>query len=123
MVKYLTRKNSTYWYRRKISGFGEIVFSLKTKSYEIALLRHSYIDFRIKQLIYSGTLERMTVKEIRQLIDKYKHYMLTEEYNDFEEMRDKELTVSIDGKKYGDHTKQALAYAINRYHSIVGFTS
>ncbi len=115
MLKYLTKKNNTYWYRRKLLGFGEVVFSLKTKDYSIAVVRHSYVDHKIKSLIQKGIFEKMTVDEIREIIDKYKTYMLNEEYNDFEDQRDKELTVKIDGKQYGGHTDKALEYAIKRY--------
>jgi len=118
MVKYLIRKKNTFWYKRKIKGFGEVVFSLKTKNYQVAFVRHSYVDYQIKRLIYKGTFESMTVKEIRAIIDKYKNYMINEEYNDFEDIRDKELTITIDGKKYGGYTKQALDKEIKRYEQI-----
>jgi hypothetical protein len=125
MIKYLAKKNHTYWYRRKINKFGKIFLSL----------RHSYIDFKIKELIYKGAFHTMNVQEIRALIDKYKIYMIEEEYNDFEELRDKDLEIEIQGTKfeelrdkdleieiqgtkYGAHTKQALDYAINRYIQI-----
>ena len=58
MIKYLTTKNETYWYRRKVKVFGEIVFSLQTKNYNKALLRHSYIDFKIKTMLYKGLFKR-----------------------------------------------------------------
>lgn len=118
MIKYLAKKNNTFWYRRKINKFGEILLSLKTKNYDIAILRHSYIDFKIKELLYKGAFKIMTVQEIRELIEKYKTYMIEEEYNDFEDLRDKDLEVEIQGKKYGGHTKEALNYAINRYIQI-----
>ena len=118
MIKYLAKKTHIYWYRRKVNKFGEILLSLKTKNYDIAILRHSYIDFKIKELIYKGAFHTMTVQEIRALIDKYKIYMIEEEYNDFEELRDKDLGIEIQGTKYGGHTKQALNYAINRYIQI-----
>lgn len=118
MVKYLVKKQHNYWFRRKVGKFGEIVFSLKTKNYEIAVIRHSYIDYKIKKLLHKGIFEIMTVDEIRKIIDKYKTYMINEEYNDFEDTRDRELTISIDGKKYGGHTYQALEQEIKRYESI-----
>ncbi len=118
MVKYLLRKNITYWYRRKINNYGEVVFSLKTKNHDIAMLRHSYIDYKINQLIYKGSFNTMTVSEIRQIIAKYKTYMIEEEYNDFEDMRDKDLSVTLNDKFYGGHTSEALDYAINRYKTI-----
>jgi len=118
MVKYLVRRDNHFWYRRKIKGYGEVVFSLQTKNHNIALVRHAYIDFQIKKLMYKGAFELMTVQEIRKLIDKYKIYMIEEEYNNFEDIRDKELTVNIEGKTYGGHTREALGYAINRYKAI-----
>ena len=118
MVKYLVNKQKTFWYRRKITGFGEIVFSLKTKSYNKAILRHSYIDYKIKSLIYKGNFETMTVEEIRNLIKKYKEFMINEEYNEYEEKRDEELSITINDKYYGGHTKEALEYAIKRYQGI-----
>ncbi len=77
MVKYLTKKQNMYWFRRRIESFGEIVFSLKTKNYDIALIRHSFIDYKIKKLLHKGTFNIMTVKEIRNTIEKYKTYMTT----------------------------------------------
>jgi integrase len=118
MVKYLIRKNITYWYRRKINNHGEVVFSLKTKNHDIALLRHSYIDYKINQLIYKGSFDTMTVSEIRQIIAKYKTYMIEEEYNDFEDTRDKELSITINGRNYGGHTAEALEQEIQRYKTI-----
>ena len=118
MVKYLLRKNTTYWYRRKINNYGEVVFSLKTKNHDIALLRHSYIDYKINQLIYKGSFSTMTVSEIRKIISKYKTYMIEEEYNDFEDIRDKDLSITLNDKFYGGHTREALDYAINRYKTI-----
>lgn len=118
MIKYLTRKNTTFWYRRKINKFGEVLVSLKTKNYEQAIIRHSYIDYKIKNLLYKGLFEQMNVKDIRELIDKYKTYMIEEEYNDYEDQRDKDLTIEIDGEVYGGHTKEALGAAIEKYKKI-----
>ena len=118
MVQYLVRKGHTYWFRRRICHFGEIVFSLKTKNHAKALIRHAYMDYQIKKLIYKGSFEAMSVNEIRELINKYKTYMINEEYNDYEDMRDKELSVTINGSKYGGHTQEALSHAIERYQKI-----
>jgi HEPN domain-containing protein len=118
MIKYLTKKNNTFWYRRKIDKFGEILLSLKTKNYDIAVLRHSYIDFKMKELAYKGAFNNMNAQEIRHLISKYKNYMINEEYNDFEELRDKELEIEINGKKFAGYTKQALENKINFYLNI-----
>ena len=118
MVKYLTKKQNMYWFRRRIESFGEIVFSLKTKNYDIALIRHSFIDYKIKKLLHKGTFNIMTVKEIRNIIEKYKTFMIEEEYNDFEDTRDKELTITLNGKKYGGHTYQALEQEIQRYQTL-----
>lgn len=101
-----------------MKGFSEVVFSLRTKSYDKAVLRHSYMDHKIKSLIYKGIFKTMTVQEIRILIQKYKDYMINEEYNDFAEQRDNELSVSINGKHFGGHTKEALDHAIKRYEVI-----
>lgn len=60
----------------------------------------------------------MTVSEIRKIIEKYKTYMINEEYNDFEEIRDKELTITLNGKNYGGHTAEALEQEIQRYKNI-----
>lgn len=118
MIKYLVKKQNTFWYRRKITVYGEIVFSLKTKNYDKAILRHSFIDYKIKSLVYQGKFETMTVQEIRNLIEKYKTYMLNEEYNDYENKRDEELSINIDGKFYGGHTQEALDVAIKKYKVI-----
>ncbi len=118
MIKYLLKKHLTYWYRRKVKNFGEIVFSLKTKNYDIAVIRHSYIDHQIKKLIHKGLFETMNASEIKELIDKYKQYMLTVDYNEFEEQRDKELSITVNGVFYGGHTAKALNHAVERYRNI-----
>jgi len=68
MLKYLTLKNRTFWYRRKIKGVKEIVFSLKTKNYDLAIVRHSYINYKINYLITQG-IEFMSDDEIKIIID------------------------------------------------------
>jgi integrase len=118
MINYLTKKKTTYWYRRKIKDYGEVLLSLKTKDYNKALIRHSYFDYKIKRMIYKGLFEKMTVLEIRELINKYKNYMIEEEYNDFEDQRDKDLSITLDGEFFGGHTKEALGFAVDRYGTI-----
>lgn len=118
MIKYITKKNTTYWYRRRVKNYGEVLVSLKTKDYEKALIRHSYFDFKIKNMVYKGLFEKMTVDEIREIINKYKTYMIEEEYNDFEDQRDKDLSITLNGEFFGGHTKEALGYAVDRYNSI-----
>jgi hypothetical protein len=51
MIKYLIKRENNFWYRRKIKNYPEIIFSLKTKNYDVAVLRHSFIDFKITDLI------------------------------------------------------------------------
>ena len=118
MVKYLCKKNTTYWYRRKIKGYPEILLSLKTKNYSLALVRHSYITLQINQLIYQGAFETMTKTEIEEAINSYKRYMLENTYCKFREMRDREHTINIEGKTYGGHTEQALRHVNDRYQEI-----
>jgi integrase len=118
VLKYLTKKNNTYWFRRRISKTKEIVLSLKTKDYNKAILRHSYIDFKIKELIFNGVLEKMTVSEIRKIVDKYKSYMINNEYNEFEDKREKEISMEIDGTFFGGHTKEAVKQKINQYENL-----
>ena len=71
MVKHLTKKGYTFWYRRRMGKKGEIVFSLATKNYDLAILRHSYIDYKINQLILKGAIETMNTAKIREIIDGY----------------------------------------------------
>jgi len=118
MVKYLIKRKNTFWYRRKIKQVGEIIFSLKTKNYDTAIVRHSYITYKINFLMAQRRFHLMTVQEIREIINKYKTYMLTEEYNDFEDIRDQELSIEKDGQIYGGHTPEALEHAINKYRVI-----
>ena len=118
MVQYLIKKNEIYWFRRKISNFPEIIFSLKTKDYDEALIRHSYLNHKIKTLIYKKAFKKMTVKEIREIINKYVIYMREEEYNDFEDIRDEELGITINGTFHGGHTKTALLHTIEKYRNI-----
>lgn len=119
MVKYMTRKKDTYWYRRRIKKIGEVVLSLKTKGYELALFRHSFIDFQINKLLFKGFIDTMTVKEIREIVNKYKSYFEeADDYNELEEQRDKDLSIEMNGNFFGGHTKEALGYALQRYHGI-----
>ena len=118
MIKYLVKRGNSFWFRRKIKGYGEIVFSLQTKNYDSALVRHSYINYKINTLINHKRFHKMNALEIRELINKYKEYMLNEEYNDFEEQRDIDLTTIIKGQTYGGHTQEALEVALERYKNI-----
>ena len=117
MLKYLTKKKNTFWYRRRVNKSKEIVFSLKTKNYDEAVLRHSYINFEINYLFAQG-IENMTDEEIRAIVDKYKNYMIKKSVNKFSRQRDEELGVHINGNFYGGHTKEALQVAIDKYHKI-----
>lgn len=119
MVKYMIRKKDTFWYRRRVKKIGEVVLSLKTKSYELALLRRSFIDFQVNKLLFKGFIDTMTVKEIRDIVNKYKTYFQeADDYNEFEEQRDKDLSITLNGNFFGGHTKEALGYALQRYHDI-----
>lgn len=117
MLKYLTKKNNIYWFRRRINKNKEIVLSLKTKDYNVAILRHSYINFEINYLFANG-IENMTDEEINSIIDKYKKFMLEKSVNKYSRKRDEELSVMINDKYYGGHTKEALQVAINKYQDI-----
>ncbi len=117
MLKYLTKKKNTFWYRRRINKSKEIVFSLKTKNYDEAVLRHSYINFEINYLFAQG-IETMTDEEIRAIVDKYKNYMIEKSVNKFSRQRDEELSTYINGNFYGGHTKEALQIAIDKYQKI-----
>ncbi len=117
MLKYLTKKKNTFLYRRRINKSKEIVFSLKTKNYDEAVLRHSYINFEINYLFAQG-IENMTDKEIKAIVDKYKSYMLEKSVNKFSRQRDEELSTYINGEFYGGHTKEALEIAMNKYQKV-----
>jgi len=117
VLKYLTKKNNIYWFRRRINKNKEIVLSLKTKDYNLAILRHSYINFEINYLFANG-IENMTDEEINSIIDKYKKFMLEKSVNKYSRKRDEELSVMINDKYYGGHTKEALQVAINKYQDI-----
>lgn len=117
MLKYLTKKKNTYWFRRRVSKNKEILLSLKTKNYDEAILRHSYINFEINYLFAQG-IENMTDKEIKNIVDKYKNYMIEKSVNKYSRQRDKELATYINGKLYGGHTKEALQVAIDKYDII-----
>lgn len=117
MLKYLTKKNNIYWFRRRINKNKEIVLSLKTKDYNVAILRHSYINFEINYLFANG-IENMTDEEINSIIDKYKKFMLGKSVNKYSRKRDEELSVMLNDKYYGGHTKEALQVAINKYENI-----
>ena len=117
MLKYLTKKKNTYWFRRRVSKDKEILLSLKTKNYDEAILRHSYINFEINYLFAQG-IKNMTDEEINFIIDKYKKLMLEKSVNKYSKKRDEELSVMLNDKYYGGHTKEALQVAINKYQDI-----
>jgi len=120
MVKYLTKKGFTFWYRRRIGQSGEIIFSLATKNYDLAMLRHSYIDYKINQLIIKGSFEIMDTAKIRDIIDGYKEFIKSDEfiYGDEGEARGKALAVEIEGEFFGGHTKTALLQKLTEYGKI-----
>lgn len=118
MLKYLVKRNNTYWFRRLIKGHKEIIFSLKTKNYSVALLRHSFINHKLNTLIYSGVIKMLTADELNTIMDKYKDYMITGEINEYSEIRDKELATTINGEFYGGHTKEALSKKLQEYKQI-----
>ena len=117
MVKYLTKKGFTFWYRRRIGKRGEIIFSLDTKNYDLAMLRHSYIDYKINQHIIKGTFETMDTAKIRDIIDNYKEFIKSDEfiYGEEGETRGKELALEIDGEFFGGHTQTALLHKLTEY--------
>ena len=117
MLKYLTKKKNIYWFRRRINKNKEILLSLKTKNYDEAILRHSYINFEINYLFANG-IEDMTDQEIRHIIDKYKKFMIEKSVNKYSRKRDEELSVMLNDRYYGGHTKEALQVAINKYQDI-----
>lgn len=117
MLKYLTKKKNIYWFRRRINKNKEILLSLRTKNYEEAILRHSYINFEINYLFANG-IEDMTDEEINNLIDKYKKFMIEKSVNKYSRKRDEELSVMLNDRYYGGHTKEALQVAINKYQDI-----
>lgn len=117
MLKYLTKKNTTFWYRRRIHKNKEIVFSLKTKDYNEALLRHSFINYEINYLFARG-IKYMTDIEIKNIVDKYKIYMIEKSVNKYSRQRDKELATYANGNYYGGHTKEALQIEIDKYKRV-----
>ena len=120
MIKHLTKKGYTFWYRRRMGKKGEIVFSLGTKNYDLAMLRHSYIDYKINQLIHKGALETMDTAKIREIIDGYKEFVKSDEfiYGDEGKARDKALAIEIDGEFFGGHTKTALMNKLSQYGKV-----
>ncbi|MCG3655906.1 hypothetical protein L5F23_04175 [Aliarcobacter butzleri] len=117
MLKYLTKKKNIYWFRRRINKNKEILLSLRTKNYDEAILRHSYINFKINYLFANG-IENMTDTEINSIINKYKNFMLEKSVNKYSRQRDEELSVMVNDRYYGGHTKEALQVAINKYQDI-----
>jgi len=120
MVKYLTRKGFTYWYRRRLGTKEEIIFSLGTKNYDLAMLRHSYIDYKINQHIIKGTFETMDTAKIRDIIDGYKAFIKSDAfiYGEEGEARGKELAIEIEGEFFGGHTKTALLHKLTEYGKV-----
>ncbi len=120
MVKYLTRKGLTFWYRRRVKHFGEVVFSLDTKNFDLAMLRHSYIDYKITQHIIKGTFETMDTRKIQDIIDGYKQFMKSDAfiYGDEGDARNKALEIEIEGEFYGGHTKTALLHKLTEYGKV-----
>ena len=120
MVKYLTKKGLTFWYRRRIGTKEEVIFSLGTKNYDLAMLRHSYIDYKIQELIIKGSFEIMNTAKIRDIIDHYKKFIKSDEFIYGEEgrVRGKELALEIDGEFFGGHTQTALLHKLSQYGKI-----
>ena len=120
MVKYLTKKGSTFWYRRRRGKKEEITFSLGTMSCELAMLRHSYIDYKINQHIIKGTFKTMDTAKIRDIIDGYKAFIKSDEFIYGEEGRARgdELAIERDSEFFGGHTKTALMNKLGEYGKI-----
>jgi len=120
MVKYLTKKGLTFWYRRRRGKKEEITFSLGTMSYELAMLRHSYIDYKINQHIMKGTFKTMDTAKIRDIIDGYKAFIKSDEFIYGEEGRARgdELAIERDSEFFGGHTKTALMNKLGEYGKI-----
>lgn len=119
IMKYLTKRNTIYWYRRKIRAYGELYYSLKTTYYDIALLRHSYFNYKINHLVRNGAFQKMSRPDIKTMLNGYIQYMINEEYNEYAELRDKELATNIDGKFYGGHTQEAIQITLDKYMDII----
>ncbi len=120
MVRHLTKRGYTFWYRRRLGKKGEVMFSLHTKNYDLAMLRHSYIDYKINQLIIKGSFEIMDTAKIRDIIDGYKAFIKSDEfiYGEEGKARGKELAIEIDGEFFGGHTKTALLQKLTEYGKI-----
>lgn len=120
MIKYLTKKGLTFWYRRRIGTKEEIIFSLGTKNYDLAVLRHSYIDYKIQQLIIKGSFEIMDTAKIRDIIDNYKKFIKSDEfiYGEEGDARNKALELEIDGEFFGGHTATALLQKVQEYGKV-----
>lgn len=117
-VKHLTKRGYTFWYRRRMKHKGEIVFSLGTKNYDLAILRHSYIDYKINELIIKGLFETMDTQKIRDMIDDYKDFIKSDDFIHGEEgeSRGKALELEINGEFFGGHTKTALLHKLQEYN-------
>jgi len=117
-MKYLMKRKNIFYYRRVVKKYGAITISLKTSNRELAIIRYSYINLKINQILYKGLFEKMTKKEIDAIVEKYKKLMLEEEINEYSEKRDKELTLFKDGQVIGGHTSVAIKEALDRYKAI-----
>ena len=118
MLKYMIRKKNVFWFRRRVAKIGEVVFSLKTKNYDWACVLHTQINSYIQNMIYKGIFKKMTKSEIKAIINEYKVSVLDNEYSEFLETRDNELSIYDNGEFYGGHTSKALEIAVNRYTQI-----
>lgn len=114
-MKYLTKKGNIYWYRRRLNKSKEILISLKTPDYNVAVLKHSLINYFVNYEISKG-LKKMSNKKAGSLIDKYKMYMIDNEINEYTKMRDEELSIHLNGKFYGGHTYIALNKALTEHN-------
>ena len=119
-VKHLTKRGYTFWYRRRMKHKGEIIFSLGTKNYDLAILRHSYIDYKINELIMKGLFETMDTAKIRNIVDNYKDFVKSDDFIYGEEgtARGKALEIEINGEFFGGHTKTALLHKLTEYGKI-----
>lgn len=97
MLKYLVKRGNIYWYRRLVKECGEIVFSLRTNNYNLALKRYSFIDHQISYLIFTGAFK------VKKKKKKKKKILLSDMFEKY--IQEKESV-----KPLGDKNKRDLEY-------------
>jgi len=120
-MRYLKQCGNVYWIRRSIHNVGEINFSLKTKDYNISIVRLSFLNYHIERILIKYKGSNLSIQHIRQIIKKYVDYIThpDNEYCDEILQREQELTTTIENKEYKGHSTPSLQQEFNVLNTLI----